>query len=92
MDHDCLTSFKGLGLGILQAVQPASHRLAGTTGAVGLQAASFLHFRHSPARMQSSYRSGAKYSTTLIIAPANMSVLNNVFAWFIVPLIAVGRF
>jgi hypothetical protein len=28
----------------------------------------------------------------LIIAPANISVLNDVFAWFIVPLIAVGRF
>jgi hypothetical protein len=38
------------------------------------------------------YRSGAKYRTTLIIAPANISVLNDVFAWFIVPLIAVGHF
>jgi hypothetical protein len=28
----------------------------------------------------------------LIIAPANISVLNDVFAWFIVPLIALGRF
>jgi hypothetical protein len=28
----------------------------------------------------------------LIIAPANISVLNDVFASFIVPLIAVGRF
>jgi hypothetical protein len=28
----------------------------------------------------------------LVIAPANVSVLNGVFAWFIVPLIAVGRF
>jgi hypothetical protein len=38
------------------------------------------------------YCSGAKYRTTLIIAPANISVLNDVFACFIVPLIAVGRF
>jgi hypothetical protein len=38
------------------------------------------------------YRSGAKYSTTLRIAPAKISVLNDVFAWFIVPLIAVGHF
>jgi hypothetical protein len=30
--------------------------------------------------------------TTQIIAPANISVLNDVFAWFIVPLIAVVRF
>jgi hypothetical protein len=28
----------------------------------------------------------------LFIAPTNISVLNDVFAWFIVPLIAVGRF
>jgi hypothetical protein len=28
----------------------------------------------------------------LIIATANISVLNDVFAWFSVPLIAVGRF
>jgi hypothetical protein len=28
----------------------------------------------------------------LIIGPANISVLNDVFAWFIVPFIAVGRF
>jgi hypothetical protein len=28
----------------------------------------------------------------LIIAPARISVLDDVFAWFIVPLIAVGRF
>jgi hypothetical protein len=39
-----------------------------------------------------TYRSGAKYETTLIIAPGNISVLNDVFAWFIVPSIAVGRF
>jgi hypothetical protein len=39
-----------------------------------------------------AYRSGAKYLTTLIIAPAHISVLNGVFACFIVPLIAVGRF
>jgi hypothetical protein len=37
-------------------------------------------------------RSGAKYSTTLIIAPAHISVLNDVFAWSVVPLIAVGHF
>jgi hypothetical protein len=29
---------------------------------------------------------------TLIIVPANISMLNDVFAWFIVPLNAVGRF
>jgi hypothetical protein len=28
----------------------------------------------------------------LIIAPENISLLNYVFAWFVVPLIAVGRF
>jgi hypothetical protein len=28
----------------------------------------------------------------LIIAPANISVLKDIFAWFIVPFIAVGRF
>jgi hypothetical protein len=39
-----------------------------------------------------AYRSGAKHGTTLIIAPANISVLNDVCAWFIVPWIAVGRF
>jgi hypothetical protein len=38
------------------------------------------------------YRSGAKYLTTLIIAPANISVLNDVFAWLIMLLIAVGHF
>jgi hypothetical protein len=27
----------------------------------------------------------------LIIAPANISLLNYLFAWFVVPLIAVGR-
>jgi hypothetical protein len=26
-----------------------------------------------------------------IIAPVNISVLNDVFAWFIVPMVAVGR-
>jgi hypothetical protein len=39
-----------------------------------------------------AYRNGAKYWTTLIIAPANISVLNDAFAWFSVPLIAVGCF
>jgi hypothetical protein len=39
-----------------------------------------------------TYRSGAKYLTTLIIAPANIPVMNDGFACFIVPLIAVGRF
>jgi hypothetical protein len=29
---------------------------------------------------------------TLVIAPANISVLTDVFAWLIVPLIAVRRF
>jgi hypothetical protein len=40
------------------------------------------------------YRSGAKNCTTLIIAPANISELNDAFAfaWFIVPSFAVGRF
>jgi hypothetical protein len=37
-------------------------------------------------------RNIATFVTTLILAPANMSVLNDVFACFIVPLIAVGRF
>jgi hypothetical protein len=45
-----------------------------------------------PHRRASHYRSGAKYCTTLIIAPANISGLNDLFACFIVPLIAVGRF
>jgi hypothetical protein len=35
--------------------------------------------------------SGDTYGTTLIIAPANISVLNDIFARFIVPLIAVER-
>jgi hypothetical protein len=39
-----------------------------------------------------TYRSDAKYRATLIIAPANISVLNGVFAWFIVPSNALGRF
>jgi hypothetical protein len=34
----------------------------------------------------------AKYLTMLINEPANISLLNNVLAWFIVPLIADGRF
>jgi hypothetical protein len=38
------------------------------------------------------YHSSAKWCTTLSIAPAIISVLNDVLAWFIVPLIAVGRF
>jgi hypothetical protein len=39
------------------------------------------------------YRSSAKYGTTLIIAPASISVLNVFFfAWLMVPLLAVGRF
>jgi hypothetical protein len=40
---------------------------------------------------RTAYRSGANYLTTLIIAPANISVLNDVFSWFNLPLIAVGR-
>jgi hypothetical protein len=40
----------------------------------------------------SHYGSGAKYQTKLIVASANISVLNDDFAWFNVPLIAVGRF
>jgi hypothetical protein len=40
--------------------------------------------------MFNTYRSGAKYLTMLIVAPANISLLNDVFARFIVPLIAVG--
>jgi hypothetical protein len=43
-------------------------------------------------QQQSGYCGGAKYRSTLTIAPANMSVLNDVFAWFSVPFIAVGRF
>jgi hypothetical protein len=39
---------------------------------------------------QDLYRGRAKHRTTLIIAPANIFVLDDVFAWFIVPLIAVG--
>jgi hypothetical protein len=38
------------------------------------------------------YRTGAKYQATLIIAPAHISVLNDGFAWFILPTITVGRF
>jgi hypothetical protein len=38
------------------------------------------------------YRSGAKYCTKLIFAPANISVLNDISACFIAPLIAAGRF
>jgi hypothetical protein len=37
------------------------------------------------------HHSGAKYLTTLTIAPAHIPVLKDVFAWFIVPLIAVGH-
>jgi hypothetical protein len=37
------------------------------------------------------YRSGAKYCTKQIIPPANISVLNDAFAWSIVLLIADGR-
>jgi hypothetical protein len=39
-----------------------------------------------------AYRSGAQHGTILFIAPSNVSVPNDVFAWFIVPWIAVGRF
>jgi hypothetical protein len=35
--------------------------------------------------MGTLYRGGAKYGTTLIIAPAHISVLDDVLAWFIVP-------
>jgi hypothetical protein len=45
-----------------------------------------------PCQSQISYCSRAKYLTMLIVAPANIHLLNNVFAWFIVPFIAVGRF
>jgi hypothetical protein len=38
------------------------------------------------------YGSSAKYRAPLIIAPANISLLNDGFARFIVPFIAVGRF
>jgi hypothetical protein len=37
-------------------------------------------------------RSGAKYCSLVISAPANVSVLNDVFTWFIVPFVAVGCF
>jgi hypothetical protein len=43
-------------------------------------------------RCQGKDCSGAKYRTTQISAPAYISVLNGVFAWFIVPVSAVGRF
>jgi hypothetical protein len=46
----------------------------------------------SSSHVSLDYRSSAKYLTTLIIAPANISVLNHVIPWFIVPLIAVERF
>jgi hypothetical protein len=39
-----------------------------------------------------SYLSGAKYLTTLVIAPANISLLNGVCVLLFVPLIAVARF
>jgi hypothetical protein len=48
--------------------------------------------RPQPNCQRLMHRSCAKYCTTLIIAPANISVLNDLFACFIVPLIAVGRF
>jgi hypothetical protein len=56
-----------------------------------------LNTSHSPLQQPSccshlTYRSGTTYRTTLIIAPANISLLNDVFAWLIVPLIAVGHF
>jgi hypothetical protein len=35
-------------------------------------------------------RSGGKYCSPVIIAPANLSVLDLIFAWFIVTLITVG--
>jgi hypothetical protein len=38
------------------------------------------------------YCSGSKYQIMRTIALAHISVLNDVFAWFIVPLNAVGRF
>jgi hypothetical protein len=37
-----------------------------------------------------AYRSSAEHGTTLIFAPANISLLNDDFARSIVPLIAVG--
>jgi hypothetical protein len=52
----------------------------------------WLKLAHShgvQAMTMTEYRSGAKYRTTLIIAPAHISLLNDVFARFIVPLIAV---
>jgi hypothetical protein len=47
-------------------------------------------FGAAPAIKALVSRSGTKHGTTLITAPANISLLNDVFAWFIVPLIAVG--
>jgi hypothetical protein len=41
---------------------------------------------------ESMFRNGPEYGTTLLIAPANISVLTDVFAWFIVPLISIRRF
>jgi hypothetical protein len=47
-----------------------------------------VKFNHS----NLDYRSGAKHLATLIIAPANTFVLNDVFSCSIVSLNAAGRF
>jgi hypothetical protein len=45
-----------------------------------------------PRELDMSYREGAEDCTASIVAPAHISLLNAVFARFIVPLIAAGRF
>jgi hypothetical protein len=50
------------------------------------------YFLQSAQANKCVYRSSAKDRTTPIVSPANISVLNDVFAWFMVPLIASGRF
>jgi hypothetical protein len=60
-----------------------------------IYAVAILRSPHKPHVLRdacATYSSGAKYWITLIIAPADISVLNDVFAWFIVPLIGVRRF
>jgi hypothetical protein len=43
----------------------------------------FIANKEKLLKVSQMYRSGAKHWTTPIIAPADISVLNNVFAWFI---------
>jgi hypothetical protein len=87
-------------------VLACSHLLSGSRAAAAQATAHFMHLALIALSANTKFlaagneagcsamasRNGAKYWTTLIIAPANISVLNDVFAWFSVPLIAVGRF